>query len=79
MEGSGRGLILRHYPGMCLDGLRKTKKNVGQDSRSPGRDLNPKLPNTKQEYSPLDHDVQFKFCGGSLCVHSTNKQRRGVC
>jgi hypothetical protein len=24
---SGRGLILRHYPSICLEGLRKTKEN----------------------------------------------------
>jgi hypothetical protein len=24
---SGRGLILKHYPSICLEGLRKTKEN----------------------------------------------------
>jgi hypothetical protein len=33
--------ILRHYPGTCLDGLRKTTKNLSQDSGSPDRDLIP--------------------------------------
>jgi hypothetical protein len=33
---SGHGLILRYCPGMRLEGLRKTKKNVKQDSWSPG-------------------------------------------
>jgi hypothetical protein len=28
------------YPRICLEGLRKTAKNLSQDSRSPGRDLN---------------------------------------
>jgi hypothetical protein len=31
----------RCYPGIYLEGLLKTTKNHGQDSRSPGRDLNP--------------------------------------
>jgi hypothetical protein len=33
--------ILRYYPGICLEGLWKTTKNVSRYSRSPGRDLNP--------------------------------------
>jgi hypothetical protein len=40
LEGSGSGLILRHYPGIHLKALRKITKNLSQDSRSPGRDLN---------------------------------------
>jgi hypothetical protein len=31
---------LRFYPSSCLQGLRKISKNLSQDSRSPGRDLN---------------------------------------
>jgi hypothetical protein len=27
MAGRGQGLTLRYYPGICLDGLRKTTKN----------------------------------------------------
>jgi hypothetical protein len=44
VEGSDRGLILRYYPGTCLEGLRKTAKNLGQDIRSPDRDLKPEPP-----------------------------------
>jgi hypothetical protein len=40
LEGSGRGLIFRYYSGSHLEGLRKTKINLDQDSRSPGRNLN---------------------------------------
>jgi hypothetical protein len=32
---------LRYYPGTRLEGVRKTTKSLSQDSRSPGRDLNP--------------------------------------
>jgi hypothetical protein len=30
---------LKHYPGICLEGLRRTTKNLNQYSWSPGRDL----------------------------------------
>jgi hypothetical protein len=46
-KGCGRKrswLNLRYYPGICVEGLRKTMKNLSQDSRSPGRDLNPGHP-----------------------------------
>jgi hypothetical protein len=33
---SGRGVILRYYPGIRLEGLRKITKNLSQASRSPG-------------------------------------------
>jgi hypothetical protein len=40
-EGCGRKRSwpnLRHYPGSCPEGLRKTTKNLSQDSLFPGRD-----------------------------------------
>jgi hypothetical protein len=40
LEWNGCRLILRCYPSICLKKLRKTTKNLGQDSRSPGRGLN---------------------------------------
>jgi hypothetical protein len=42
-EGCGRKRSctdLRHYPGICVEGLRKTTKILGQDNLSPGRNLN---------------------------------------
>jgi hypothetical protein len=47
--GSGRGLILRYYPGIVVESLRKITKNLSQDSRSPGRDLNPGPPEYESE------------------------------
>jgi hypothetical protein len=44
VEKKGRGLILSYYPGIYFEGLRKITKNLSQDSRSPGRDLNPEPP-----------------------------------
>jgi hypothetical protein len=35
---------LRYYSGICQERLRKTTKNLSQDSRSLGRDLNPGRP-----------------------------------
>jgi hypothetical protein len=44
LEESGLGLILRYSHGIRLDGLRKTTKNLNQDSRFAGRGLNPGPP-----------------------------------
>jgi hypothetical protein len=44
LEGSGRGLVLRYYPGIRLARLRKTTINLSQDIRSPGRKFNPGPP-----------------------------------
>jgi hypothetical protein len=44
VEGSGRGLILRYSPGICLEGLRKFTENFSQDSPSPGQYFNPGPP-----------------------------------
>jgi hypothetical protein len=37
---SGRGLILRYYPGIGLEGLSKTMNEVNQDRRYRGRESN---------------------------------------
>jgi hypothetical protein len=41
VQGSGRGLILRHYPRISVGAEEKLQKNLSQDSRPPSRDLNP--------------------------------------
>jgi hypothetical protein len=41
LEGSGHGLILRCYPKIFLEELRKIMKILSQDSRSLGKDLKP--------------------------------------
>jgi hypothetical protein len=51
-NGCGRkrcGLILRYYPGICVERLTKATKTLSQDSRPPGRDLNPGPPDYKAE------------------------------
>jgi hypothetical protein len=44
VEGNCSGLILKFYLGIRLERLRKTTKDPSQDSRSPGRGLNPESP-----------------------------------
>jgi len=36
--------MLSHYPSSYVEGLGETIKNVGKDSRSPGRDPKPRHP-----------------------------------
>jgi hypothetical protein len=47
----------RYYPSTCMNGLRKTTKNISQDSRPPGRDLNPGLP----EYKALCLNIEINY------------------
>jgi hypothetical protein len=42
LVGSGRALILRYYPGIPIEELRDIMKILRQNSRFPGRDLNPR-------------------------------------
>jgi hypothetical protein len=53
--------ILRYYPSICLEGFRKTKKNLSPDSQSPDRELNPGPP----EYGVLttQHNVWYFLSG----------------
>jgi hypothetical protein len=41
LEGSGRVLILRYCPCICLERLRKTSNNLSHDDLYPVRDLKP--------------------------------------
>jgi hypothetical protein len=38
-----------YYPRNSLEGMKKTTKDLNQDSRSTGRDLNPELPEHEAE------------------------------
>jgi hypothetical protein len=40
---------LRYYPYICLEGLKKTMKNLIQHSRSLSQDLSPGLPEYEVE------------------------------
>jgi hypothetical protein len=44
LEGGGRGIILRYYPSIRLEGLRKTTRHLSQDSRPPSLDFNSEPP-----------------------------------
>jgi hypothetical protein len=54
LVGSGRNLILRYYPGIRQEGLRKTTKPLNQDSRSPGPRTNPGPPEYEAGLSNRD-------------------------
>jgi hypothetical protein len=41
LDGNDRGLVLRYYPGMRQEGLKKTTETLSQDIWSANRDLNP--------------------------------------
>jgi hypothetical protein len=41
VKGSGRAPLLRQYSEICLEGVTKIMKQLGQDSRSPGQYLKP--------------------------------------
>jgi hypothetical protein len=56
VEGSDRGPILRHYPSICLEGLRNTTISLSHDSRSPGRELNTRLPEHEAE---VNHSITY--------------------
>jgi hypothetical protein len=47
LEGSGRGLMLNVLPRYSREGTKENHGNLSQYSRSPGRDLNPELPEYK--------------------------------
>jgi hypothetical protein len=49
VDGNGRGLILRYYLGIRLEGLKKATKILSQDRRSLGRDLSPGPPEYEAE------------------------------
>jgi hypothetical protein len=55
---SGSGIISRDNSGIRLLGQKKSAKNLSQDSRSPGRDLNRGPPGHEAGVLTLDHDVR---------------------
>jgi hypothetical protein len=65
--GRGPGLILRYYPRIRLEWLRKTTKNLKQDGRS--REWNPGPP--KYEAGVLTNRPQrsMQSAGGNMCIH----------
>jgi hypothetical protein len=56
---SGRGLILRCYSNIRLEGLKETKKNLNNYSLSPESRIDPWTP----EYETLDHNVRLRVRG----------------
>jgi hypothetical protein len=52
VKGSSRS------PSICLEGLRKTTKSLGQDSGSPGPDLNTRFPEYEAAVFPFPSNVR---------------------
>jgi hypothetical protein len=65
VERSGRGLILRYYPRIFPEGVRKAMKNLSQDSRSAGKDFNPGP--TEYEAGVLTADCDFRSFRSNNC------------
>jgi hypothetical protein len=60
-KGCGRKRLwpnLRYYPGIFVDGLKKTMKNLSQNSWSPGRDLNLGPLEYEAGVLTINHNVQ---------------------
>jgi hypothetical protein len=57
---------LRHYPSICMEGMRKTTITLGQDYRPPGRDSNPGPPKYEPEVLALSRRLIFI----ARCMHS---------
>jgi hypothetical protein len=48
---------LKYYPSICLQGLRKTTKNLSENTGLRTEIWTQKLQNSKQDCSPLGHDI----------------------
>jgi hypothetical protein len=57
-----------HYLGICLEGLRKSTKNLNRYNRLPDRDLNLELPNTKEQADPVA--VMFGLCADTASLNN---------
>jgi hypothetical protein len=57
---------LRYYPNICLEDLRKSTKNLSQDSRYPGWDLNP---------GPPEYDAGVLNCSTPCHIEVSWNQR----
>jgi hypothetical protein len=63
LKGCARKLSLLPYcADNCLDGLRKTTKNVSQDNQHSGRRLNPGPPNTEATVLSLTATFRAALC-----------------
>lgn len=72
MKGSGRGLTYDrvYYPGICVDELRKSKKNLNLDIQLSGRDMNPGHPEYEaRDFRSVSVDVTIshRFINMTLC------------
>jgi hypothetical protein len=72
-EGSSRDPILRYYPGIHPQGLRKTTINISHDILCPGRDLKPRRPEYEAEVNNIWLLLYYFRCSvilGGQCASS---------
>jgi hypothetical protein len=60
-EGIGYGIVFRYYPGIRLEGLRETTRNLSQGSRPVGRELNSLPPEYEEGMLTTTFDVIFSY------------------
>jgi hypothetical protein len=60
LEGSCCDIILKYFPGISLEGLRKNTKTSDRIPGLRAKIWTQDLPSAKQECWPLDHDVRYR-------------------
>jgi hypothetical protein len=83
LVGSGHGLIIRYYFGISLDGLRKTAKNISQNSQSPGPRIETGTSRTwsRSEISSShggEYDVRSCLLGCTLMMEAVRTSETSV-
>jgi hypothetical protein len=71
LKGCGRKcswLNFRHYPRICLQGLRKGTKTSAKVGGLQAKTWSRDLQNTKRKYHPPDHDVQWVHTQEHICL-----------
>jgi len=82
--------VLRYYPSICPEGLRKTTKNVGQESRCLDRNSNSGYPEYETDALTFifwryilrityDMNVRQKKCDRALQGYPLKVEHRCVC
>jgi hypothetical protein len=67
---------LRHYPDLCLEGLRKTKKHLDQNIRSPSKNSNRNL--TKNKSEALGPEPSTSMRTRVVCYICTNVSKQSI-
>jgi hypothetical protein len=77
LEGSGRGLLSKHYPGIRLDGLMNTTKNSVKTTSHWAKIWKQALPNTLSPYFKWTTQGRSRPTARMDCT-SFNRQERSI-